>query len=176
MPIETVVYISDLNIAYPEGGDQKKTIDDHMRNLKIGIKNTFPNISGAVTPTHTELNYVDGVTSAIQTQLDDKASLAQLAAVASGELALVLETGIAVTALTGTHHALTNVALSTVTLPSAPAAGFVTRVTAANGLATNVIARNGKNIMGLAEDLTIDRAYVSVALRYINTTIGWGLI
>ena len=35
------------------------------------MKATFPNVSGAVTATHTELNYVDGVTSNIQTQLNE---------------------------------------------------------------------------------------------------------
>ena len=70
MSVEAVTYISDLNATYPAAGDSQVEGDDHIRNLKTGIKATFPNIAGAVTPTHTELNYVDGVTSAIQTQLD----------------------------------------------------------------------------------------------------------
>ena len=76
MTIESVTYISDLNASYPAAGDAKSEGDDHIRNIKTGIKTTFPNISGAVTPTHTELNYVDGVTSAIQTQLDAKSPIA----------------------------------------------------------------------------------------------------
>jgi hypothetical protein len=72
MTVESVSYISDLNASYPAAGDSRSEGDDHIRNLKTGIKATFPNVSGAVTPTHTELNYVDGVTSAIQTQLDGK--------------------------------------------------------------------------------------------------------
>jgi hypothetical protein len=72
MTVESVTYISDLNASYPAAGDSRSEGDDHIRNLKTGIKATFPNVSGAVTPTHTELNYVDGVTSAIQTQLDGK--------------------------------------------------------------------------------------------------------
>jgi len=35
---------------------------------------SFTNAAGAITPTHTELNYVDGVTSDIQTQIDTKES------------------------------------------------------------------------------------------------------
>ena len=73
MTIESVTYISDLNATYPAGGDAKSEGDDHIRNIKSAVKATFPNVSGAVLPTHTELNYVDGVTSAIQTQLDAKA-------------------------------------------------------------------------------------------------------
>lgn len=72
MPIESATHINDLNASYPAGTDQKSTLDDHLRLVKSAVKTTFPNVSGAVTPTHTELNYVDGVTSAIQTQLDAK--------------------------------------------------------------------------------------------------------
>jgi hypothetical protein len=73
MTVETATYISDLNTSYPAAGDSQTEGDDHIRLVKSTVKATFPNISGAVTPTHTELNYVDGVTSAIQTQLDAKA-------------------------------------------------------------------------------------------------------
>ena len=72
MGIESATYISDLNEAWPLGSDLKSTLDNHHRLTKAAIKTTFPNVTGAVTPTHTELNYVDGVTSAIQTQLDAK--------------------------------------------------------------------------------------------------------
>lgn len=75
MGIESATYISDLNEAWPLGSDLKSTLDNHHRLTKAAIKTTFPNVTGAVTPTHTELNYVDGVTSAIQTQLDGKLPL-----------------------------------------------------------------------------------------------------
>lgn len=70
MGLESATYISDLDSANPFSSDQKSQGDDHIRLIKAAVKTTFPNVSGAVTPTHTELNYVDGVTSAIQTQLD----------------------------------------------------------------------------------------------------------
>jgi len=73
MPLEVGTFISDLVSTNPTSTDPKAEGDDHIRLLKSTIKATFPNVSGAVTPTHTELNYVDGVTSAIQTQLDSKA-------------------------------------------------------------------------------------------------------
>ena len=76
MALETATYISDLVSTNPTASDAVSAGDDHIRLLKTTIKATFPNVSGAVTPTHTELNYVDGVTSAIQTQLDAKAPLA----------------------------------------------------------------------------------------------------
>ncbi len=70
MGLETTTYIDGLVTTNPLDGDQKAAGAGHLRLLKSTIKATFPNVTGAVTPTHTELNYVDGVTSAIQTQLD----------------------------------------------------------------------------------------------------------
>jgi hypothetical protein len=69
-------YPSDLDSTAPAAGDLKAEGDDHLRNIKRVLKTTLPNVSGAITPTHTELNYVDGVTSAIQTQIDAKAAIA----------------------------------------------------------------------------------------------------
>lgn len=76
MALESSTYISGLVATNPVTGDGVKEGDDHIRLLKSTLLNTFPNITGAVTPTHTELNFVDGVTSSIQTQLNLKAPLA----------------------------------------------------------------------------------------------------
>jgi hypothetical protein len=35
------------------------------------------------------------------------------------------------------------------------------------------IGRNGSNIMGLAENMTIDSGYVTLSMIYINSTLGW---
>lgn len=75
MALETGTYISDLVATNPTASDPKNQGDDHIRFIKSTVKATFPNVTGAVIPTHTELNYVDGVTSAIQDQLDEKAPL-----------------------------------------------------------------------------------------------------
>jgi len=63
-------YIDDLNSSNPSVGDNISEGDDHIRGIKNVLKTTFPSIDGAITATDTELNYVDGVTSAVQTQLD----------------------------------------------------------------------------------------------------------
>ncbi len=76
MALESATYINELVATNPTGTDARSQGDDHIRMVKSAVKITFPNITGAVTPTHTELNYVDGVTSAVQTQLDAKAPLA----------------------------------------------------------------------------------------------------
>lgn len=64
MALETATYISDLNASNPATTDPVEQGDDHLRLIKSTIKATFPNITGAVTATHTELNYVDALTSA----------------------------------------------------------------------------------------------------------------
>lgn len=76
MALETGTYINSLVATNPVVGDDVAQGDDHLRLIKATLLATFPNVTGAVTPTHTELNYVDGVTSAIQTQLDAKAATA----------------------------------------------------------------------------------------------------
>ena len=76
MAIETFEFIDDLNAANPTATDNVSEGDDHLRGLKTTLKNTFPNVTGAINATETELNYVDGVTSNIQTQLGTKLPLA----------------------------------------------------------------------------------------------------
>ena len=63
-------YLDDLNSSNPAAGDNVSEGDDHIRGIKNVLKLTFPNVDAACNATPTELNYVDGVTSAIQTQFD----------------------------------------------------------------------------------------------------------
>lgn len=63
MALETGTYISDLVITNPTSTDPKSQGDDHLRLLKSTVKATFPNITGAVTATQTELNIIDGLTA-----------------------------------------------------------------------------------------------------------------
>lgn len=71
MALETGTYINSLNGSNPTATDALAQADDHLRLIKNTIKNTFPNISGAVDATHTELNIMDGGTSATATTLVD---------------------------------------------------------------------------------------------------------
>jgi hypothetical protein len=63
MGLETGTYIDSLNTSNPGATDSVAQGDDHIRLLKSTIKNTFPNLTGAMTSTHTELNLLDGVTA-----------------------------------------------------------------------------------------------------------------
>lgn len=56
MALETVTHISDLVATNPTSTDPKSEGDNHLRNIKTALKTDFPNISGVVTKTHTQLN------------------------------------------------------------------------------------------------------------------------
>lgn len=94
---------------------------------------------------------------------------------AAGLPTMNIVTGTTQAAVTANQYVLTNVAATTVTLPASPAAGATVYVTVANGLLTNVVARNGSNIQSLAEDMTLNAKYASVQLRYADATRGWVL-
>jgi hypothetical protein len=56
MGLESATYINGLVVTNPTAGDPRAEGDDHLRLIKSVIKNTFPNITGAVTATQTDLN------------------------------------------------------------------------------------------------------------------------
>lgn len=74
MSIEAATYINQLDPTRPLAADIISEGDDHQRLMKSVTKASFPNIGGAVSASHTELSYVTGVTSAIQTQLNNLSS------------------------------------------------------------------------------------------------------
>ena len=60
MALESGTYINSLVATNPVATDGLAQADDHMRLIKATIKATFPSITGAVTATHTEINHLDG--------------------------------------------------------------------------------------------------------------------
>lgn len=56
MAIETFNLLNSLDPNNPTASDGIVGGDDHLRGIKATIKNTFPNITGAVTATHDDLN------------------------------------------------------------------------------------------------------------------------
>jgi hypothetical protein len=56
MGLETATYINGLVSTNPTAGDPVSQGDDHVRLIKAAVLATFPNITGAVTATHTALN------------------------------------------------------------------------------------------------------------------------
>jgi len=56
MALESGTYINSLDANNPVTTDGLSQADDHMRLIKSTVKATFPNVSGAVTLSHTEVN------------------------------------------------------------------------------------------------------------------------
>ena len=63
----------------------------------------------------------------------------------------------------------------TLTLPANPASGWEVMISIAGLYNGTVVGRNGQNIMGLAENMTIDAAFSTINLVYIDSTRGWRL-
>jgi hypothetical protein len=63
----------------------------------------------------------------------------------------------------------------TMTLPASPAAGNEVAIQVGD-FTNTVIGRNSQNIMGLAEDMTIDVANRTVNLVFTDATRGWRVI
>ena len=85
MPLETATYINDLVSTNPIGSEETAQGDDHIRLIKAAIKATFPNITGAMTATHTVLNGLDARATAIEAAYIKKdGSVAMTGALAMG--------------------------------------------------------------------------------------------
>ena len=66
MPLESATTINGLVATNPVSTDALAAADDHIRLIKATILNTFPNITGAMTATHTVLNGLDARVTAIE--------------------------------------------------------------------------------------------------------------
>jgi hypothetical protein len=62
------------------------------------------------------------------------------------------------------------------TLPSSPTAGDRVFAQTYGSYLTASIGRGGQNIMGLAQDMTLDVAYARVELVYLDATRGWVIV
>ena len=75
MTIETALYPTQLNAALPPQSDIVREGAGHLRLLKTVVKTTFPNLGGAWNATQAEANYIVGVTSPIQAQINSKGAI-----------------------------------------------------------------------------------------------------
>jgi hypothetical protein len=135
------------------------------------------------TPTNGQLLIGNGTGYALSTltagdgiSVTNNAGSITIATSGGGLPAVTVTASTAITAAANFHYVLTAATTATVTLPASPTISDTIYVTVGNGLVTNVISRNGKNIQGLAENLTLDATYASVQLRFTNdATEGWVL-
>lgn len=68
MGLEAATYIHELDASNPTGADPRAQGDDHVRLIKDTLQNTFPNVAGEITASHTQLNYLDGATGVTGTE------------------------------------------------------------------------------------------------------------
>ena len=161
MGLETATFISDLVTTNPVGAsDAPPTLGTHSRLLKSVLKATFTKVTGAVTATHTELNYLAGLTSSAQTQLNGKATFS----VTSGSGALTMaKANLSVAVETST---------SNVTLPPSPNVGDVALVCGSNVF--NIYPSGTDTITHISQDIlpftpyTANSVYFFVADRTYN--------
>lgn len=76
MTVETALYPPQLNTSLPQASDMVSEGYKHIQLTKTVIKTTFPNVAGAVSASHTEINYLTGVSSGIQSQINAKGAIA----------------------------------------------------------------------------------------------------
>lgn len=114
---------------------------------------------------------ISGATGLTSTQV--VAALGFTPSAATGRL-VVSVVGTNTLAVAGGAYVLT--ANMTLTLPATPAKDDVVAFSNRSGATTCTIARNGSNLMGLAEDMTLDAAYAYGTLVYTDATRGWVFI
>lgn len=142
----------------------------------LALAGTTLTVSGA------ELNFVDGVTSAIQDQLAAKAPLTgTVAGLTAGNVkqAWSIKTTTYTAVAGDALMANTTSSAFTITLPATPAANDPVDIADYAGtFGTNnlTIGRNSSKIMGLSEDMIVSVSNVKFRLVYIDTTVGWRIV
>jgi hypothetical protein len=186
MGLEVATYISGLNASNPVNAtDGVNAGDDHLRLIKSTLLNSFPNITGAMNASHTELNHLVGITGktgtgnvVLSASPTLTGTILAAAITASGTItgnlfsgsgasltaipASALAAGGSLPAINGS--ALTNLNASNLASGTVPDARFPATLPAASGV--NLTALNGSNIASG----TINNARLNQALS-VTTSI-----
>jgi hypothetical protein len=146
--------LNELAAAIGDDADFVTTI-----NTSIGLKQD--KVAGV---TDTEIGYLDGVTSAIQAQIDTKKT--QTVVSVSSDIALS----------SNVRYFVDTSATRTLTLPAAPAVGDEIQIfDATENAGTNNITVNNNSlkINGVVDTLNIDVDGAVAYLVYTGSTLGW---
>lgn len=163
----------NVTITGVVGDDSHNHTIGFVTGLQTALDAKAPLASPALTGTPTAPTATTGTnTTQIATTAFVQTEVAANAALIGGS---VTTTAISKTLATNEFCTVTADSL-TITLPASPAAGASVGVSIGGSFTATTIGRNGQNIMGLAEDLTIDKANVSVLFKYVDATRGWRII
>jgi len=159
MPIESPVNsIQDLNENYPLGTDLRNTLDDHIRLVKRAVRSLLANPTQVpgIPQQGTEPNQILRWNGSFW--------------VPAREIHPFEPKSASFTADPLKRYRITTGSV-TVTLPASPLDGdWVELMVHVSGVVVN---RNGKTIMGLAENMTIDTAPLWVCLVYMSVSGDW---
>jgi hypothetical protein len=157
-----------LNIGF---GNTNIVAFDNQGNIEssgiVTATSFVGNVTGDVTGSATNLSGTPGIEVGLTTVtgLDGVAFVA------------ISTTGVSTTLVNREYVTAVGVGTTaaeiTITLPASPTVGHEVGVAIGGTFTDTIIARNGSRIMGLDEDMTLDRAYISVQLVYVDTTVGW---
>ena len=139
-----------LTAATPATGDNSSKVPTTAWVVSLSLSSSLPGQAGNAG----KFIQTDGTTPTWQTIYGPASVIATNTAAVSGR-AYVL-----------------NAAL-TLTLPATPNAGDVVHVIDISNTSSCVIARNGSNILSLAEDFNLDNSYSTLSFVYVDATRGW---
>lgn len=136
------------------------------------LVSTGADVSGIITTNSVSVSGILTTNNAIVSGILTTSGLggvayAGISTTSSGKVLVNREYCTAVTSVAGTSAGIA------ITLPASPSPGWEVGVAVGGTFTDTVIRRNGSRIMGLAEDMTLDRAYISVQLVYTDSTVGW---
>ena len=151
--VPLIVDTSTLFLKELPVGDGLDLTDSNIVGVtSIGIGTADPQYSVHVIGAGTTALYVEG-----QSQLTQVA---------------ITTTSTDLTMVTGRTYAYYP-GVTTLTLPALPSEGDTMRIINRSGDVTTTIARNGSNIMGVADDVTFDLTNETFNFTYANATDGW---
>ena len=164
--------ITNSSASGPPTATNGLVVNNGLNVTGIITGNVIGNITGNVTgninssTTVGENLDVTGVTTTSNLVVENSAYNA-ISTTSTNKTIVNREYCTAVTGVAGTNANIT------ITLPSSPQSGWEVGVAVGGTFLDTVIARNGSNIMGLSEDMTLNKEYIAIQLVYIDTHVGW---
>jgi hypothetical protein len=99
MSVEVVTTINTLDATFPTSTDPRSEGDDHIRNIKLAVKTTFPNVAGVVSVSHTDLNNIT-TTQAVADESTKPATTAFVKLKVDSQIQAAVDAGLALAGAT----------------------------------------------------------------------------